>query len=55
MQKHEQKSLTSKQSAALTEIFAPVISSAEDKVTVAELGTIFHEIEHSCSYLSVDW
>ncbi|KAG0424923.1 hypothetical protein HPB47_027877 [Ixodes persulcatus] len=54
MQKHKQKSLASKQSAALTKFFAPATSSAEDKVTAAELGTIFHGIKHNYSYLSMD-
>ncbi|KAG0414438.1 hypothetical protein HPB47_008382 [Ixodes persulcatus] len=53
-QKHKQKSLASKQSAALTKFFAPATSSAEDKVTAAELGTIFHGIKHNYSYLSMD-
>ncbi|KAG0421294.1 hypothetical protein HPB47_002811 [Ixodes persulcatus] len=53
-QKHKQKSLASKQSTALTKFFTPATSSAEDKVTAAELGTIFHGIKHNYSYLSMD-
>ncbi|KAG0423727.1 hypothetical protein HPB47_000513 [Ixodes persulcatus] len=46
-QKHKQKGLASKQSAALTKFFAPATSSTEDKVTAAEMGTIFHSIKHN--------
>ncbi|KAH7970084.1 hypothetical protein HPB52_024054 [Rhipicephalus sanguineus] len=53
-QKHKQKSLASKQSATVKKFFVPAISSAEDHVTAAELGTIFHGIKHNYSYLSMD-
>ncbi|XP_040062850.1 uncharacterized protein LOC120837503 [Ixodes scapularis] len=53
-QKRKQKSLASKQSATLTKFFAPATSSAEDKVTAAELGTIFHGIKHNYSYRLMD-
>ncbi|KAG0432211.1 hypothetical protein HPB47_021055 [Ixodes persulcatus] len=46
-QKHKQKSLVSKQSAALTKFFTPATSSAKDKLTAAELGTIFRGIKHN--------
>ena len=53
-QKHKQKSLVSKQSATVKKFFVPAISSAEDDVTAAELGTIFHGIKHNYSYLSMN-
>ncbi|XP_040071626.1 uncharacterized protein LOC120844083 [Ixodes scapularis] len=53
-QKLKEKSIALKHSAALTKFFAPATSSAEDKVTAAELGTIFHGIKHNYSSLSID-
>ncbi|KAH8009028.1 hypothetical protein HPB51_008958 [Rhipicephalus microplus] len=53
-QKHEQKSLASKHAATVNKFFLPANSSAEDNVTAAELGAIFHGIKHNNSYLSMD-
>ncbi|KAG0445479.1 hypothetical protein HPB47_014766 [Ixodes persulcatus] len=55
-QKHQQKIRPSKQSAVLTKSFATKSSSAEDEITMAEPGAIFHghELKHNHSYLSMD-
>lgn len=54
MQKHKEKSLASKQPAALTKFFAPATSSAEGNITAAELGIIFDGIKDNYSYLSIN-
>lgn len=53
-QKHKQNIPSPKQSAVLTKFFTPKSSSAEDEVTAAELGAIFHGLKHNHSYLSMD-
>uniref|UniRef100_A0A8C6TRT7 Uncharacterized protein n=1 Tax=Neogobius melanostomus TaxID=47308 RepID=A0A8C6TRT7_9GOBI len=50
--KHQNRILTSKQSKAISSFM--VTKNAQDKVTVAELTTIYHGVRHGHSYLSTD-